>query len=126
MARLPVPTLVKVRPIEAGSIYLVTGTTMEQAEEFVDEFFDSEGYRLEKGELGDGRYGKGSPVLRLLLGAFYPRYAFNVAIDEGKGGNLEIMIARAETGYAGGLIGRNQVLNEEKRIIKEFRSALEE
>ena len=126
MARPLVPSLVKVRSIEAGAIFFVNETTMEQAEEFVDEFFEGEGYRLEKGELGDGRYGKGNPILRLILGAFYPRYAFSVAIDEGKGGNLEVMIVRAETGYAGGLIGRSQVLTEEKRIINEFRSVLED
>ncbi len=119
-----VPSLVKSKEIEAGALFWLATDSVEDVENFVEDFFAEEGYKLEKGEPGDGRYAKGNAILRLLLGAFYPRHAFNVVVEETSKGQLEVSIVRAESGYAGGLIGRNQVLKEEKRILDEFEEAL--
>ncbi|MCA8991856.1 MAG: hypothetical protein KDA88_07750 [Planctomycetaceae bacterium] len=112
--------------LDAGACFIIGGIDGRAGEELLAEFFESEGYRLESGDEGHGRYGKGNPILRLILGAFYPRHAFNVVVDEEDDTTITIEIQRAETGYAGGLIGRSQVISEEKRIMDEFEDFLNE
>lgn len=125
MAKSARPTLEKVKRGDVGARYYVSGASVSDVQDFVDQFFEDEGYRLEKGDLGDGRYGKGNPILRLILGAFYPRYAFNVVVDEDSQQRVTITVERAESGYAGGLIGRNQVIKEEKRIVEALEEELQ-
>lgn len=117
---MSVPRLVDSTDIKAGAVFRFRPATVEQLERYVDEFFDSEGYRLEKGESGDGVYARGNPLLRLLLGAFHKRFAFRVLVDDAEDGGVDVEIQRGETGFAGGAIGRRQVVEEEKRILDEF------
>jgi len=79
--------------------------------------FVNEGYKLEFGTLEKGQYGKGNAALRILFGAFVKRFCWNFEILP-EGGGSRLVFTKEAKGYAGGIIGVNQVNKEFKRVIE--------
>ena len=83
--------------------------------EKLQKFLLGKGYKLESGTTKDGIYGKGSKIGRILLGAFVKRFAWNITIEH-KNEMASLTLFKQAKGYAGGLIGVNQV-NKEFNVI---------
>lgn len=79
------------------------------------------GYKRKSGNVGNATYEKGNRVARLLLGAFYKYYKFDVAVHENDGAP-RVNVRKATSGMSGGLIGVNQVKKEFKRLQEDFQS----
>ena len=100
---------------EVGIIVFFENAPPETVANEVREFFESEGYRLEKGEPACGLYGTGSTALRILFGAFVKRFKFNVDVQPGEN-YTELSIIKAMTGISGGVLGYSKMNKELDRI----------
>lgn len=99
------------------AIFSFEGTTEEAIASKVHELFTKDGYTLEEGSQLKGKYGKGSKIMRILLGAFVKRFAWEVTIST-QGGLTTAALYKETKGYAGGAIGVNQVNKEFKRLVE--------
>lgn len=101
--------------------FLFENISTEELGQQVGELLSAKGYSLEEGTKTNGKYGKGSAVLRVLFGAFAKRFCWQIVINaDGPGASLELI--KDAKGYAGGVIGVNQVNNEFKRISTDITS----
>ncbi|MBN1348497.1 hypothetical protein JXJ21_03745 [candidate division KSB1 bacterium] len=103
--------------------YLFENTTPVALGQEVNTFFQKLGYKLEEGTNQFGIYGTGSPVLRVLFGAFAKRYKFNVAIRE-NAKQVKLTINEAMSGYSGGLIGKSKMKKEFQKITEAIKTNL--
>ena len=86
----------------------------------VNEIFIEKGYKLEEGTTESGKYGKGSQVLRILFGAFAKRFCWGSKVETNSTQQTRFVLTKDAKGYAGGIIGVNQVNNEYKRLTDAF------
>lgn len=98
------------------AIYTFTKLSREELTQKFENFIQKRGYKLEVGVPGNGIYGKGSKVMRVLFGAFVKRFAWKVVIED-MGGSTQLTFFKEAKGYVGGVIGVNQVNNEFKAIV---------
>mgnify|MGYP003655271287 CR=1 FL=1 len=98
------------------AIFSFEGTTEETIASKINALFTKDGYTLEEGSPLKGKYGKGSKIMRILLGAFVKRFAWEVSVST-EGGLTTATLYKETKGYAGGAIGVNQVKNEFKRVV---------
>ncbi|MDP4797313.1 MAG: hypothetical protein NWQ27_05785 [Crocinitomicaceae bacterium] len=98
------------------AIFTFEGTTEDAIASKVNDLFIKDGYSLEEGTQLKGKYGKGSKIMRILLGAFVKRFAWEVTIST-QGGLTTATLYKETKGYAGGAIGVNQVNKEFKRLV---------
>jgi hypothetical protein len=77
----------------------------------------AQGYKLEVGTADNGVYGKGNKVMRILFGAFVKRFAFRVHVTN-EGNATQLVFVKDGKGYAGGVIGVNQVKKEFSRLVE--------
>ena len=98
------------------AIFSFEGTTEDEIASKVNNLFIKDGYSLEEGTQLKGKYGKGSKIMRILLGAFVKRFAWEVTIST-QGGLTTATLYKETKGYAGGAIGVNQVNKEFKRLV---------
>ena len=98
------------------AIFSFNDTTEENIASKINALFLKDGYTLEEGSQLKGKYGKGSKIMRILLGAFVKRFAWEVSVTS-EGGVIKATLYKETKGYAGGAIGVNQVKNEFKRLI---------
>lgn len=82
----------------------------------LESFLQKKGYKLESGVPHEGTYGKGNKVMRVLFGAFVKRFEWKVGVVP-VDGYTELSINKSAKGYAGGVVGVNQVNNEFKSIV---------
>ena len=83
----------------------------------VAKFFEQQGYKLEGGAPGNGVYGVGSDLMRILFGAFARRYKFNVGIQQA-GANTWLHLSKGMSGAMGGVIGYSAMNKESKRVFE--------
>jgi hypothetical protein len=93
------------------SIYHFTGMDKEVLADKVQQYLAGKGYKLEEGTKFMGKYGKGSKVGRILFGAFVKRFCWEIRVEQTKDWS-RLMLIKDAKGYAGGVIGVNQVNNE--------------
>jgi hypothetical protein len=115
--------LVSCVPDKDGARYFVQGTTPGRLAADVGDFFQGEGYRLESGTRVDGVFGKGSDVLRALLGGFVKRYKFRVEIEPQQL-SVRLTLSKAMSGWMGGAMGASQMKRETARIVEALESHL--
>lgn len=77
------------------------------------------GYKLESGGLTNAAYGKGSQLLRILVGAFAKRFCWIVKVEP-IDDYARLTLVKDAKGYVGGIIGVNQVNKEYKQITDVF------
>lgn len=94
-----------------------------KAAEVVENFFLSEGYRLEDGDRHDGVYGIGNNLLRIIFGAFIKRYRFKVRVSAAGSGSV-VSVEKGMSGAMGGAIGYAKMKKELKRIRVGVRAAV--
>jgi hypothetical protein len=82
----------------------------------VGSFFKKEGYRLESGTPLKGIYGKGSDVMRILLGGFAKRYKFDITIQP-QDQYVWVTIGKGMSGAMGGAIGYMAMNKEANRVF---------
>lgn len=97
------------------AIYVFKSTNKEDLGQKVNEYLKKQGYTLESGTNINATYGKGSKILRVLLGAFVKRFEWHIEISE-INNSTGLTFTKKAKGYAGGLIGMNQVKNEYNRL----------
>lgn len=88
---------------------------LEAMQSTVHDWFTKRGYRLKSGDSEKGTYVKGNRVLRILLGAFYKYFLFDVSVFEAQE-EIRVEVKRETTGMSGGLVGMNQVKKELEAI----------
>ena len=98
------------------AIFSFENTSEDAVASKINSLFLKDGYSLEEGSQLKVKYGKGSKIMRILLGAFVKRFAFEVSVTS-EGGVTKATLYKETKGYAGGAIGVNQVKNEFKRLI---------
>jgi len=98
------------------AIFTFEGTTEDAIASKINDLFVRDGYTLEDGTQLKGKYGKGSKIMRILLGAFVKRFAWEVTVTT-QGGITTATLYKETKGYAGGAIGVNQVKNEFNRLV---------
>lgn len=98
------------------AIFTFEGTTEDAIASKVNDLFIKDIYSLEEETQLKGKYGKGSKIMRILLGAFVKRFAWEVTIST-QGGLTTATLYKETKGYAGGAIGVNQVNKEFKRLV---------
>ena len=103
------------------AIYVFKSTNKEDLGKKVNDYFKEQGYTLEAGVNTNGTYGKGSKVLRVLLGAFVKRFEWQVSISD-INNSTGLTFTKNAKGYAGGLIGVNQVKNEYSRLTETLKA----
>lgn len=99
--------------------FTFSNISVEELGKQIAEIFIGKGYKLEEGNNANGKYGKGSTILRVLFGAFAKRFCWQVIIDA-EGRDAKLALIKDAKGYAGGVIGVNQVNNEFKRMSDLF------
>lgn len=97
-----------------------TGTDLQTLSDAVQAMFLSEGFKLEKGTISDGIYGKGSAGMRVLLGGFVERNKFSIQIREEKP-LVCVRFSPDMTGLSGGVWGKSQLEKEFQRVARNFR-----
>mgnify|MGYP000157644900 CR=1 FL=1 len=97
-------------------IFNFTHLTQDELAAKVENFLKTKGYKLEEGAANNGKYGKGSRVLRILFGAFVKRFAWKITVDP-NGQLTQLIIGKEAKGYVGGAIGVHQVNKEFKSIV---------
>jgi len=93
----------------------------------LEKYLLQKGDKIEAGTKTNATYGKGSQIMRILFGAFAKRFAWTVKIDSSMHGTT-LTFSKMAKGYAGGIIGVNQVKNEFTQIVnslKHFYESLE-
>ena len=113
---LPEPTRCDTTPKEAEFEY--EGADLDAIMEGVESFFQGRGYRLESGDPGDGKYGAGSALIRILFGGFAKRFLFYVRIDPSGDQRSEVFhLEKAMSGAMGGVIGHRKMTKEFEAIV---------
>jgi hypothetical protein len=97
-------------------------TTASQLGMELDNFLKGEKYKLEKGTAEDGIYGRGNAVLRILLGAFIPRYKFNIKIVDNPDRKTQLQFLKGMSGASGGMIGASKMKKETTRLLEKLRT----
>ena len=95
----------------------------DKAAEAVENFFLSEGYRLEDGDRHDGVYGIGNNLLRIIFGAFIKRYRFKVRVSAAGSGSV-VSVEKGMSGAMGGAIGYAKMKKELSRVRVGVRAAV--
>lgn len=103
------------------AIYVFKSTNKEDLGKKVNEYLTKQGYKLEQGTNISGVYGKGSKVMRILFGAFVKRFEWHVEISE-INHSTGLTFTKNAKGYAGGLIGVNQVKKEYNRLTETLKA----
>jgi hypothetical protein len=101
------------------AVFTFKKSTAEEITKQIDEVFKRKQYKLEEGSTTRGKYGKGSLALRILFGAFAKRFCWETRVEP-DGTDTRFTLIKDAKGYAGGLIGMNQVSNEYKRMTDAF------
>jgi len=104
-----------------SATYLFENTDIMGLANEVGLLFTSGGYKLEEGTTENGVYGRGNPVLRILFGAFAPRYKFNFSIIP-ESDKVLLRINKGMTGASGGLIGHGKMKKEFARIVEKMKT----
>ena len=86
----------------------------------VESMFIKEGYKLEEGTINEGKYGRGSASMRLILGGFIERHKFSVKITK-EDALTRLQFSPGMTGLSGGLWGKSHMNNEFHRIAEKFK-----
>lgn len=102
-----------------GFTHLYKNVSADEMAENVHEWFITHGYKLKEGEGGNGTYEKGSRTARLLLGAFYKYFKWQVNTDK-SGSDASVEVAKESSGMSGGVIGINQVKKELENVSNEL------
>jgi hypothetical protein len=110
---------------DKGAIWVMGKTTVDQLSTEVEMIMKEDKYKLEKGTLQDAVYGRGNAVLRVLLGAFVPRYKFSVNITEAEG-KVQLKLSKGMSGASGGVIGSSKMKKETTRLIDKIKAACNE
>ncbi len=101
--------------------YMFTGMDKEKLADKVSQYLGSKGYKLETGDKFLGKYGKGSKVGRILLGAMIKRFCWEIRVEQSKD-KTRLMLVKDAKGIAGGLIGINQMNNEYALITESLKA----
>lgn len=96
--------------------FIYENATVEEIGIAIEKTLSTDRYIIKEGALGDRTYTKGNRVLRLMLGAFYKYFEFNVDVKEQEDKTVMAAIRKSSTGVSGGMIGINQVNKELKRL----------
>jgi len=91
--------------------YHFKGMDKDALADKVQQYLLGKGYKLEEGTKFSGKYGKGSKIGRILLGAFIKRFCWEIRVEQ-SGQKARLMLIKDAKGYVGGVIGVNQVNNE--------------
>ena len=94
-----------------GFIHVYDNISSDDLADKVNSFILGKGYKLTAGEAGNGTYVRGNRVARILLGAFYKYFKWEVHTNA----NAEIgsvQLSKESSGMSGGVIGVNQVKKE--------------
>lgn len=120
---LPKPTSSEIS--KKGTVFQYDGAELGSIIEGVEQFFKVRGYRLELGRPGDGTYGTGSNVLRILFGAFAKRYSFSVKVTQSDDQSPVIFhLEKAMSGAMGGAIGHGKMTKEYNAIVDRIREGI--
>lgn len=79
--------------------YKFDNMTYDSLVDMVDNIFTERGYKLEKGEMGNGIYGKGSGVLSFISDGLAKRYKFKVNVYT-ESDNMCLMIRKEKKSAA--------------------------
>ena len=94
-----------------GFIHVYENIDAYALENRVHELMLGRGYKLKDGENGNGTYIRGIHVVRILLGAFYNYFNWQIHVQSiGKIATVEL--SKKSSGMSGGVIGINQVKTE--------------
>jgi hypothetical protein len=88
----------------------------------IEQFFITNGYKLEQGNKKDAVYGRGNAFLRILFGAFIKRFKFSIKIQKNKNNSVRVTMGKAMSGAMGGMIGYRSMKKEHQRICNEIQS----
>ena len=112
--------LVSCQPKKDGGTLCFQGVTPDGLGSQIATFFTREGYRHEAGALTGATYGKGSNVMRFLLGAFAKRFKFRVDVVA-QDQFVWVKVSKAMSGMMGGVIGYSSMKKETGRIVQAMR-----
>ena len=96
--------------------FIYENATAEEIGTAIEKTLSNDRYIIKEGPIGDRTYTKGNRILRLMLGAFYKYFEFNVDVKDQDDKTVIAAIRKSSSGVSGGLIGVNQVNKELKRL----------
>jgi hypothetical protein len=100
--------------------FIYENATADEIGIAIEKALSTDRYIIKEGALGDRTYTKGNRILRLMLGAFYKYFEFNVDVKERDDKTVIAAIRKSSSGVSGGLVGVNQVNKELKRLETVF------
>lgn len=103
------------------AVYYFKGMDKETLADKVQQYLSGKGYKLEEGTKFTGKYGKGSKVGRILLGAFVKRFCWDIRVEQ-SGDTSRLALIKEAKGYAGGIIGVNQVNSEYATLTQSLKA----
>jgi hypothetical protein len=104
-----------------GATYTFEGVSLHEINSAIDSRLATEGYKLESGVSGNGVYGVGSTIMRVLFGAFVKRYTFNINTNAASEARVNLTVSKAMSGISGGVIGYAKMNKEHQRISELLR-----
>jgi hypothetical protein len=104
-----------------GGAICFQNATPEAVAADIATFFDQQGYRLEAGTPGNGTYGIGSDLMRILFGAFARRYKFNILVQP-SGPHIWLNLTKGMSGAMGGVIGYSAMNKETNRLFEAMKA----
>ena len=96
--------------------FIYENATVEEIALAVEKALSADRYIIKEGPLGDRTYSKGNRVLRLLLGAFYKYFEFNIDVKKREDETVIVAVRKTSSGVSGGLVGVSQVKKELHRL----------
>lgn len=117
--------LVFYEPNDSGAKYSFTGISKDELAIRLNSLFIEEGYKLEKGSIDKGEYGRGSHALRMAVGVFAKRFKFQFNINSND--NItHLDIYKAMSGASGGVLAISAMNKETERITNLIKNSLDE
>lgn len=101
---------------KSRGVFRFTKLTKDELAMKVESFLKKKGYKIEEGTPFNAKYGKGSRIGRILLGAFIKRFAWKVTVEP-DGAYSKLTFYKEASGVVGGAIGVHQVTKEFNSII---------
>lgn len=117
---MPNLTLVNFQENKGAHYFTFGNTNPENVARVLAAFMQSQGYKLESGDVYRGTYGIGSTIMRILFGAFVKRYQFDFAMQP-SGDAVVLEFKKGMTGWSGGVIGLAKMNSEFTRMSNAMR-----
>jgi hypothetical protein len=117
-------TVASFKPTDKGAEIDFSGCGAAEVAQLLDAFFQSSGFKLEKGDPMVGTYGSGNSAARVLLGGFVGRRKYDIIVRPGDADTVHAFVTSTMSGAGGGALGVMKERKQRARFVGELKAYL--